>query len=56
MLQDKDRIFTNLYGLHDPFLNGAKSRGDWDATKIGEVAQALVDRQFVGKAVLRVGR
>src|SRR3954447_694465 len=33
MLQDKDRIFTNLYGVHDPLLNGAKSRGDWDATK-----------------------
>ncbi|HME26765.1 MAG TPA: NADH-quinone oxidoreductase subunit NuoF [Acetobacteraceae bacterium] len=33
MLQDKDRIFTNLYGLHDPFLNGARARGDWDNTK-----------------------
>src|ERR1700749_2726662 len=33
MLQDKDRIFTNLYGLYDPFLNGARARGDWDATK-----------------------
>ena len=33
MLQDKDRIFTNLYGLHDPFLNGARARGDWDDTK-----------------------
>ena len=33
MLQDKDRIFTNLYGLHDPFLNGARTRGDWDNTK-----------------------
>jgi NADH-quinone oxidoreductase subunit F len=33
MLQDKDRIFTNLYGLHDPFLKGARARGDWDATK-----------------------
>jgi NADH-quinone oxidoreductase subunit F len=32
MLQDKDRIFTNLYGLHDPFLKGARSRGDWDNT------------------------
>jgi NADH-quinone oxidoreductase subunit F len=32
MLQDKDRIFTNLYGLHDPFLKGAQSRGDWDNT------------------------
>jgi NADH-quinone oxidoreductase subunit F len=33
MLQDKDRIFTNLSGLHDPFLNGARARGDWDGTK-----------------------
>jgi NADH-quinone oxidoreductase subunit F len=33
MLQDKDRIFTNLYGLHDPYLRGARSRGDWDNTK-----------------------
>src|SRR6201990_3709324 len=33
MLQDKDSIFTNLYGLHDPMLKGARSRGDWDATK-----------------------
>src|ERR1700760_3857956 len=33
MLQDKDRIFTNLYGLHDPMLKGARARGDWDATK-----------------------
>ncbi len=33
MLQDKDRIFTNLYGLHDPGLTGARARGDWDGTK-----------------------
>ncbi|MCH2547037.1 MAG: NADH-quinone oxidoreductase subunit F, partial [Alphaproteobacteria bacterium] len=33
MLQDKDRIFTNLYGFHDPFLKGAQARGDWDKTK-----------------------
>jgi NADH-quinone oxidoreductase subunit F len=32
MLQDKDRIFTNLYGQHDPFLKGARARGDWDGT------------------------
>src|ERR1700744_390828 len=32
MLQDKDRIFTNLYGQHDPFLQGARARGDWDGT------------------------
>jgi NADH-quinone oxidoreductase subunit F len=33
MLKDKDRIFTNIYGLNDPFLAGARARGDWDGTK-----------------------
>ncbi|MEM9422576.1 MAG: NADH-quinone oxidoreductase subunit NuoF, partial [Pseudomonadota bacterium] len=33
MLQDKDRIFTNLYGLKDPFLEGARLRGAWNATR-----------------------
>ncbi len=33
MLQDKDRIFTNLYGLKSPGLRGAKKRGAWDGTK-----------------------
>jgi len=32
-LQDKDRIFTNLYGLHDSGLEAAKKRGCWNATK-----------------------
>ncbi|KAF4362777.1 hypothetical protein F8388_022434 [Cannabis sativa] len=32
-LKDEDRIFTNLYGLHDPFLKGAMKRGDWHRTK-----------------------
>ncbi len=32
MLSDKDRIFTNLYGLHDWRLPGARARGDWDGT------------------------
>ena len=32
MLADQDRIFTNLYGLQSPFLDGAKVRGDWDGT------------------------
>ena len=32
MLSDKDRIFTNLYGLHDWRLRGARARGDWDGT------------------------
>ncbi len=33
MLQDKDRIFTNLYGQDDWRLAGAKRRGVWDGTK-----------------------
>ena len=32
MLQDRDRIFTNLYGQHDWRLAGARARGDWDGT------------------------
>ena len=38
MLADKDRIFTNLYGLHDPGLAGAMARGQCDCTK------ALLDK------------
>lgn len=33
MLHDRDRIFTNLYGLQDWRLKGARARGDWDGTK-----------------------
>ncbi|MEJ2227390.1 MAG: NADH-quinone oxidoreductase subunit NuoF [Alphaproteobacteria bacterium] len=33
MLADKDRIFKNLYGLHDWQLPAAKKRGAWDGTK-----------------------
>ena len=33
MLADKDRIFTNLYGIHDWRLDAARRRGDWDNTK-----------------------
>src|ERR1700757_2391071 len=38
MLADKDRIFTNLYGIHDWRLAGARARGAWDNTK------ALIER------------
>ena len=38
MLHDKDRIYTNLYGLHPWNLDAAKQRGDWDGTK------ALMDK------------
>ncbi len=33
MLHDSDRIFTNLYGLSDWRLRGARKRGDWDGTR-----------------------
>ncbi|HZD61434.1 MAG TPA: NADH-quinone oxidoreductase subunit NuoF [Xanthobacteraceae bacterium] len=33
MLEDKDRVFTNLYGQHDWGLAGARARGAWDGTK-----------------------
>ncbi len=32
MLEDKDRIFTNLYGMSERSLAGALSRGHWDKT------------------------
>jgi NADH-quinone oxidoreductase subunit F len=33
MLRDEDRIFTNIYGLHDWGLEGARRRGQWHRTK-----------------------
>ncbi|MDD9909820.1 MAG: NADH-quinone oxidoreductase subunit NuoF [Ahrensia sp.] len=33
MLQDKDRIFTNIYGTYDKSLKGAMKRGHWSGTK-----------------------
>ncbi len=33
MLSDRDRIYTNLYGLHDPGLKGALKRGVYDGVK-----------------------
>ena len=33
MLQDKDRIFKNLYNDSDSGLKGALGRGDWSDTK-----------------------
>jgi NADH-quinone oxidoreductase subunit F len=38
MLQDRDRIFTNLYGQQDWRLPAARARGDWDNTK------AIIDK------------
>jgi len=33
MLDDKDRIFTNVYGFQPWNLDAARKRGDWDDTK-----------------------
>jgi NADH-quinone oxidoreductase subunit F len=33
MLNDRDRIFTNLYGFHSPGLEAARQRGAWDGTR-----------------------
>ncbi len=33
MLDDKDRIFTNIYGWESFSLKAAQKRGDWDNTK-----------------------
>jgi len=33
MLEDKDRIFSNLYGFDDWHLAAARERGDWNDTK-----------------------
>src|SRR5262250_3078941 len=33
MLDDKDRIFRNLYGRHDWGLRSARARGAWDGTR-----------------------
>jgi NADH-quinone oxidoreductase subunit F len=53
MLQDKDRIFQNLYGRRDWRLAGAKSRGAWDGTKaiLEKGRDAIIDE--VKKSGLR---
>ena len=45
MLRDQDRIFTNLYGLHDWRLKGARARGDWDGTRdiLARGRDAIID-------------
>ena len=45
MLADKDRIFKNLYGLHDWGLKGARARGAWDGTKgiLAKGRDAIID-------------
>ena len=45
MLKDEDRIFTNLYGLGEAGLAGARKRGDWDGTAelIGKGRDWIID-------------
>ena len=42
MLQDKDRIFTIIYDIHDRNLAGAHARGHWDGT------DALIKNSKIG--------
>ncbi len=53
MLRDRDRIFTNLYGIQDWRLRGARKRGDWDHTKaiLAKGRQWIIDE--VSKSGLR---
>ena len=51
MLSDKDRIFTNLYGLDDWRLGGARARGDWDGTR-GVIAKG---REWITEQVKQSG-
>ena len=46
MLDDKDRIFTNLYGWESADLEAARKRGDWDDTKaiIGKGKEWIIDQ------------
>ena len=45
MLADKDRIFTNLYGMLDRSLAGARARGQWDDTAemIGRGRERIIE-------------
>ena len=55
MLDDKDRIFLNLYGFHDAGLAGARSRGTWDGTKsfIDKGHDFIIDRRHNRPSVSR---
>src|SRR5438477_46767 len=45
MLADKDRIFTNLYGLHDWGLDGARKRGCWVDVK------SFIDKAYEARLI-----
>ena len=46
MLTDRDRIFTNIYGMHDRTLKGAQQRGHWD----GAADIIKKGRDWIGQA------
>ena len=52
MLKDADRIFTNIYGLEDVGLTGARKRGDWDNTKklIELGREEIIEQVYLGRA------
>ena len=59
MLADRDRIFTNLYGMRDRSLAGARKRGHWDGTaKLLEMGrERIIDEvKGFGTAGARRGR
>ncbi len=45
MLDDRDRIFTNVYGFQSWGLEAARARGDWDDTKalLTRTQDAIID-------------
>ena len=49
MLQDKDRIYKNLYGLHSWRLKAARARGAWVGTKemIARGHEAIIDLSLI---------
>jgi len=52
LLEDKDRIFTNLYGLHDWRLEAAKKRGAWNRIAVTMIAPSFRHRVFFVLATL----
>ena len=49
MLEDKDRIFTNIYGMKDRSLKGAMARGHWDKTAdliASGISEALITTEM----------
>ena len=50
-LADKDRIFTNLYGLHPWGLKEARRRGNWDGTA-AIIASTLMTKKMTSVHML----